>query len=183
MKSILGYLNILFFFLVANVKAQDNLPQIINSASNYTQVDGFLFDYSVGEMTVVETFTLPDGTMLTQGFLQPAFVGGGGEGIPIIVFPDMSPNGDGLGHELLTIQNIENYPVNDIQIFNRWGNIIFKMKGYNNDENSFKGKANTGLLLGDAEVPDGTYYYILNVFDPVDSKIEVFKGFFVVKRK
>lgn len=165
------------------VKAQDNLPRIVNATSNYTEVNGLLFDYSVGEMVAIETFTMPDGTMLTQGFLQPSELRGIGSGLDIIVFPDMSPNGDGLGHETLTVQNIENYPINDIQIFNRWGNIIFKMSGYDNDENAFKGKANTGMLLGDVEVPDGTYYYILKVFNPNTSKFEIFNGFFVLKRK
>lgn len=162
-------------------RAQDNLPQIVGSTANYTQVGAYLFDYSVGEMTVVETFKLPDGS-LTQGFLQP-LVGVKGEGLPIIVFPDMSPNGDDKGREMLTIQDIENYPVNDIEIFNRWGNIIFKINGYDNAEHSFKGKANTGLLVDDAEAPDGTYYYILKVLNPTSGKVEIFRGFFVLKRK
>ena len=166
-----------------NTKAQDNLPYILNVTGNYALLNGFVFDYSVGELTAVETFSFSN-NLLSQGFLQsipPIALGGGG--LNIKVWPDMSPNDDNMGHEVLFIENIGNYPENEIQIFNRWGNVIFKMNHYDNDQHSFKGKANTGMLLDDAEVPDGTYYYLLKVFDPVGSKTHLFNGFFVIKRK
>jgi gliding motility-associated-like protein len=122
--------------------------------------------------------------MLTQGFMQPLFLSAtGGGDLNIKVYPDVSPNNDGQGNESLHIEGIEAYPENDIQIFNRWGNLIFKTHGYHNTDNSFKGKANTGILVDGAEVPDGTYYYILKVFDPVGAKTHIYNGFFVIKRK
>lgn len=166
------------------LKAQDNLPQTVNSTGYYALVNNYMVDYSVGEMTMVETFGFGGG-MLTQGFLQSTELNDvtGGNETGIIVWSDMSPNGDGMGHEHLEIENIENYPVNNIEIFNRWGNLVFKMSGYDNAENSFKGFANTGLYVGDKELPDGTYYYILKVFIPANATNEVHTGFFVIKRK
>jgi hypothetical protein len=63
------------------------------------------------------------------------------------------------------------------------GNLIFRTHAYHNTDNSFKGKANIGILVDGAEVPDGTYYYILKVFDPAKAKTHVYNGFFVIKRK
>lgn len=164
-------------------KSQTVQPQVLNTTGNYTQVGGYLFDYSVGELTLVETFVLPE-LMLTQGFMQPLFLSAtGGGDLNIKVYPDVSPNNDGQGNESLHIEGIEAYPENDIQIFNRWGNLIFKTHGYHNTDNSFKGKANTGILVDGAEVPDGTNYYILKVFDPVGAKTHIYNGFFVIKRK
>lgn len=172
---------ILGFGLLA--KAQSNLPQIINASGNYVEINGYQLDYSVGEMVAVETLTLPEG-FLTQGFLQPIEIGGGGGNFPtIIVWPAMSPNGDNQGHENLYIENIELYPDNEIQIFNRWGNLVYITKGYDNNQNVFSGKANTGLLIDHAEVPDGTYFYILKVNGPDFPKTLVQNGFFVLKRK
>lgn len=183
MKNI-GYIICCLGCLPLIGRAQDNLPQVLNSTGNYAMVNNYMVDYSVGEMTMVETLSFGGG-MLTQGFLQPALVPSaiGDAGSGIVVHPDMSPNNDGMGNEDLQIDNIENYPDNEIQIFNRWGNLVFKTSGYDNTNNAFKGIANTGMFLGDKELPDGTYYYILKVFIPTGSKTELHTGFFVIKRK
>lgn len=180
----LGLLFSIILLSTAGVRGQDNLPQVLNATGNYTLVNNYMVDYSVGEMTAVETFTFGN-SLLTQGFLQPLTIpeGTGEFGSDIEVLPDMSPNNDGLGNETLHIKNIENYPVNDIQIFNRWGNLVFKMSGYDNADNSFKGIANTGMFIGDKELPDGTYYYILKAFIPNVPTTETHTGFFVIKRK
>lgn len=173
------------FMLTAMVsKAQDNLPQVLNSTGNYVVINGYQFDYSVGEMTAIETFTFSE-NMLTQGFLQSILIPDiiSEFGSEVIVYPDMSPNNDGQGNETLFIQNITNYPNNELQIFNRWGNLIFKIKGYDNGERIFTGKANTGLLIDGAEVPDGTYFYVLRFSDDITGQIAVKNGFFVIKRK
>ncbi|MEY3678964.1 MAG: hypothetical protein RI924_1105 [Bacteroidota bacterium] len=183
MKKVITFLIVLFQILSWGAKGQDNSPHILNVSGNYVWVNGFVVDYSVGELTAIETFSFSN-HLLTQGFLQPIpILGIGSGGLDITVWPDMSPNNDNMGHEVLFIENILNYPDNDIQIFNRWGNVIFKMDHYDNDQRSFKGKANTGMLADNAEVPDGTYYYILKVFDPVGGKTHLFNGFFVIKRK
>ena len=179
------------FFLVftvvvlisTSIRAQVIQPQVINSTGNYSLVSGYLFDYNVGELALTETFNLSE-NLLTQGFLQPLFLEAvGGGDLDIKVYPDVSPNNDGQGNEVLHIEGIEAYPENDIQIFNRWGNLIFKTHGYHNTNNPFTGKANTGILIDGADVPDGTYYYILKVFDPAKAKMHLYNGFFVIKRK
>jgi gliding motility-associated-like protein len=73
------------------------------------------------------------------------------EGNGMVVYNAFSPNGDGT-NDSFTIQNIEQYPNNELQIFNRWGEAILNVKGYKND---WKGTWN------DRDLPDGTYFYIL----------------------
>jgi len=71
----------------------------------------------------------------------------------IIIFNGFSPNGDGV-NDFFTIQGIEAFPNNQLLIFNRWGNEVFKMNGY---LNTWDGNWNRKKML-----PDGTYFYVLD---------------------
>jgi gliding motility-associated-like protein len=103
----------------------------------------------------------------------------------IEIDPLLSPNGDGLGNEYFTIRNIENYPDNEVVIFNRWGNELFNIKAYNSSERTFKGYANKGLLVNaDAPLTDGVYFYIVNTFitnNGVRTK-NMNRGYLILKR-
>jgi gliding motility-associated-like protein len=74
--------------------------------------------------------------------------------IPKIVFPDgISPNGDGK-NDVWIIDNIHEYPNNIVEIYNRWGELLFRAQPYqNNWDGTYKGKP----------LPMGTYYYIINL--------------------
>ena len=63
-----------------------------------------------------------------------------------------SPNGDDV-NDVFTIFGIENFPNNQLQIFNRWGNEILSTENYQND---WKGTWNGSV------VQDGTYFYVLD---------------------
>ncbi len=71
----------------------------------------------------------------------------------------ITPNADGMNEnfvfEVLDGVSPDFYPDNELIIFNRWGDIVYKAKPYMNDWN---GTTDTGDLL-----PDGTYYYILRL--------------------
>lgn len=71
-----------------------------------------------------------------------------------------SPNNDG-AHDAFVVSCIENKEAS-VQIFNRWGNLVYTIDKYNND---WSGKCNTGLLAADTELPSGTYYYIIKISD------------------
>ena len=79
--------------------------------------------------------------------------------IPEISYPSgFSPNGDGI-NELWNIDQIEQFPECVIEIYNRWGSIVFRSEsGYPTPwggENQKNGKT----------LPIGTYYYIINLND------------------
>ena len=62
-----------------------------------------------------------------------------------------SPNGDDV-NDVFTIFGIESFPNNTLQVFNRWGNQVLKVDGYQND---WKGEWNGKVLQ------NGTYFYVL----------------------
>jgi gliding motility-associated-like protein len=72
----------------------------------------------------------------------------------IIVIPNViTPNGDGF-NDTWRITNVNLFPKNKLIIVNRWGDIVFQSEYYNND---WEGRFGNGYL------PDGTYYYILDL--------------------
>ena len=68
-----------------------------------------------------------------------------------------SPNNDGI-NDYLIIENAGNLQIH-LEIFNRWGNRIYRSANYKNEWN---GKTTEGIHIGD-DVPMGTYYYIIKV--------------------
>ncbi|SHN76829.1 gliding motility-associated C-terminal domain-containing protein [Chitinophaga sp. CF418] len=96
------------------------------------------------------------------------------------VHPAMSPNNDGLGNDVMQIENIEKYPGNEVTVFNRWGGTVFTTKNYNNQTNNFNGKGNAGGAKGQ-DVPDGSYFFIIHTTDANGNK-QRYTGFIVIKR-
>jgi gliding motility-associated-like protein len=83
----------------------------------------------------------------------------------ILIHNSFSPNGDAK-NEVFTIDNIEDtlcYPDNTLQIYNRWGGIVYEINNYNNGTRSFTGISKGGSTIGGSEqLPTGTYFYVLN---------------------
>ena len=76
----------------------------------------------------------------------------------IEVFNALSPNGDGR-NDTFYINYINILPAtrnNRIQIYNRWGDLVWETENYDNTERVF-----TGLTTSGKELPSGTYYYKL----------------------
>lgn len=71
----------------------------------------------------------------------------------IIVHNAITPNGDGVNDKWV-IEGIQDYPTNTVQVFDKWGDMVYEKTGYNND---WEGKGKSGLL------PDGTYYYLIKL--------------------
>jgi gliding motility-associated-like protein len=77
-----------------------------------------------------------------------------------VVIPNIfTPNGDNV-NEFFEIDNIEQYPNNNVQIFNRWGKEVYSVNGYNNSNKKFDGK----------DSPDGVYFYIVDLADGTEPK-------------
>ena len=66
----------------------------------------------------------------------------------------ITPNGDGANDELI-FRGLEAFPDNQLTIFNRWGGVIYKRKGYQTDDQRWAG------LRDGINLPADTYYYIL----------------------
>jgi gliding motility-associated-like protein len=81
----------------------------------------------------------------------------------------ISPNDDGV-NDNFEIVGLFKFPSHHLQIFNRWGDLIYDAEPYLND---WHGQTNKGMVLGGDGVVEGTYFYI---FYPNDGETETKKG-------
>ena len=78
---------------------------------------------------------------------------------PYIVIPDstlaipnaFSPNGDGI-NDTWVIKGLQGYPDSKVQIYNRWGQLVYNSRGYTSP---WDGRYNGSPL------PVGTFYYVI----------------------
>uniref|UniRef100_UPI00232FEA3B gliding motility-associated C-terminal domain-containing protein n=1 Tax=Aquimarina algiphila TaxID=2047982 RepID=UPI00232FEA3B len=90
-----------------------------------------------------------------------------------------SPDDDGI-NEYWEIDGIDNYPNNKVLIYNRWGDLVFEVDGYNNTSRVFRGIANRKRSLGGDKLPEGTYFFDIKIEGAHNLKKET--GFLVLKR-
>jgi gliding motility-associated-like protein len=70
-----------------------------------------------------------------------------------------SPNNDGI-NDYFEISNIDKYPFANLRIFNRWGALVYERNNY---DNSWSGLSNVDKIGIGEVLPNGTYYYILDL--------------------
>jgi gliding motility-associated-like protein len=74
-------------------------------------------------------------------------------------FNGFSPNGDGT-NDYWNIPMLGFYTSNMVTIINRWGSEVWKASNYNNIDVKW-----TGQNMNNVDLPDGTYFYIINYND------------------
>ena len=79
----------------------------------------------------------------------------------------ISPNADG-ANDTWVITGLEDYPENVVEIYNRWGSLLYSAADYQND---WSGTYNEG------NVPAGVYYFIVKI-----SEDEVYTGSLTILR-
>jgi gliding motility-associated-like protein len=82
----------------------------------------------------------------------------------ILTYNGISRNGDG-SNDIFEISCIQDFPRNNVKIFNRAGTLVYEANGYDNTEKFFDGTSNQGINLLGRELPDGTYFYIITKGD------------------
>ncbi|PJJ08618.1 gliding motility-associated-like protein [Flavobacterium sp. 1] len=90
-----------------------------------------------------------------------------------------SPDNDGI-NDFWYIDTIDQFPKNEVSIYNRWGDLVFQIKGYNNTTNVFTGVANRKRNLGADLLPEGTYFFEIKT--EAASHLKKHKGYLVLKR-
>ncbi len=79
----------------------------------------------------------------------------------ILSYNLVSVNGDG-NNDVWIIDCLQNFPGNNVKVFNRSGVKVYEADGYDNSNVVFRGTGETGVyFLGD-KLPDGTYFYIID---------------------
>ena len=85
----------------------------------------------------------------------------------IIVHNAFTPNNDNT-NEWFQIENIDQpcHLPNSIEIYNRWGVLVYEAKNYDNNNVKFTGVSNGRTTVDkSSELPTGTYFYILHYSD------------------
>ena len=75
-----------------------------------------------------------------------------------------TPNGDGT-NDIWIIQNTNRYDDVELNVYNRWGDKVYYVKGYE-----------TGKEWDGGSLPEATYYYVLRFKYPESSKIYEYTG-------
>ena len=129
---------------------------VINAAS--LTVGDYVFEYKINDATCPRTIRITM-TVTTNcgGIVLPCGT--------VLVHNAFSPNGDGINENFI-IDNIDDtncYPTNTVEIYNRWGVLVYETSGYNNTSKMFKGISEGRTTIGQSiGLPTGTYFYILN---------------------
>lgn len=84
---------------------------------------------------------------------------------PFFIPEAFSPNGDGI-NDKFEIKGLAKYKSVEIEIFNRWGNVVYQSKNYGEGQGKagfWDGTSGSGLRVGSGPVPSGTYFYVLRL--------------------
>ncbi|SNZ02107.1 Ig-like domain-containing protein [Flagellimonas pacifica] len=100
---------------------------------------------------------------------------------PVDVINVITPNGDGI-HDVLTINNLEDYPNNTVKIYNRWGVQVYATKAYNTTGNVFDGTSEGRVTVDkDNKLPVGTYFYIID-YEDLNGNMKQLSGYLYINR-
>ncbi len=155
--------------LDVNIIANDIVGGLLGNLGGLVNVE-FLSDPTLGTLSYnpsngVLTYIPEQGKCGVDSFSYRITDGGGRQSVAtikvtiscdkVLVFKGISPNGDGR-NDTWHILGIEQFPDNQVQVFNRWGNLVFERKGY----------VNTAAWTGqwnEKDLPDGTYFYLIEL--------------------
>ncbi|GGE23446.1 hypothetical protein GCM10010832_00150 [Psychroflexus planctonicus] len=100
------------------------------------------------------------------GFYSDDDDGGGGEDDDgIDIFNAVSPNGDG-NNEFLRIEGLQEFPDNNVKIYDRSGVKVFDTNRYGFNGNVFRGISEGRISVQkNKRLPTGTYFYLLEYED------------------
>ncbi|SNT31886.1 C-terminal domain of CHU protein family protein, partial [Ekhidna lutea] len=124
--------------------------------------DSRLIDAYPGDYTV--TFTAENGCTYDAAFTIET---------SLTIYNGVSANADGK-NDFLLIDCIDYFPNNNVKIYNRAGQKIFDIDGYNNTSVRFEGLSNVGG--GGLTLPSGTYFYVIDLGtgeDPIQGYLEL----------
>ena len=127
-------------------------PSSICPSQNCTSIDSLSpGSYSVTVLAINSSSVVVDSVKLAYTVTAST------EPCQISIYNGFTPNGDGINDNWV-IENIDNFPINSVSIFNRWGNKVWYTNNYNNSTNFWDGKNSNGSLL-----TSGTYFYVIDI--------------------
>ena len=125
----------------------------------------FFSDEEIEEKEIIFTVTATNGKCTATDEMTISIFNG------FDVFSAFSPNGDGV-NDVWSLNWIEQFPNASINVFNRWGDLIFNSVGYKQPwDGTRNGKA----------LPIGTYYYVIDINDSEEATESLSGSLTIVK--
>lgn len=154
-----GYISVAFNSTVKQYSVQNYIwsPASICPGNNCATVDSLLpGSYS---LSVVVNYTDNFGVSKVDTIKQgPIRIVPGSELCRIKIYSGITPNADA-NNDFLTIDHIQEYPNNTVEIFNRWGKKVASISGYDNSSKVWPTRAELDFLIS------STYFYVIDLKD------------------
>lgn len=115
------------------------------SVGSYTNLAPATYHYQITD----GNFTITDSVIIIEDQVDC--------GAQLVFYKGISPNGDGHNDKWI-IEGITNFPGNNVMIYDRWGDLVWNRKNYDNVSVVWDGQNNKGKNLEDA-----TYFYLVEV--------------------
>ncbi len=165
---------------VRNIAIRDHLPSGFSYTSHTTDSGNYNISSGIWDIPMLSGYAnaelqvhaevLPEGDYTNRAVLDdsdPWDVNSENNFAEVTLIPScarvynlFSPNGDGI-NDVFRIDCIEKYPDNTLEVFNRYGNTVFRQKGY---DNTWQGESNVkNTISRNGQLPAGTYYYVLSL--------------------
>lgn len=110
-----------------------------------------------GDKTITTPVPVEGYGIFTLGLVKKSILLDG----DVVVYNAVSPDGDG-HNDYLIIDNIQRFPNNSLEVYNRWGVKLYETTNYDSNGNVFKGiSEGRGTMNKGEKLPSGTYYYVL----------------------
>lgn len=79
----------------------------------------------------------------------------------LVIYDIFTPNGDGR-NDLWVIEGLEHFPNNEVTVYNRWGQPVYRQPNYQNNW--------VGTTSGGDALPAGTYFYVFTIYgkEPIE---------------
>ncbi len=151
-------------------------PTVQDLINNFTGSGVIIYSSSTGGTPIAATTALQDGVTYYGASVNGTTSCESTERLAVVAkvefcgIPEgFSPNGDGINDRFVIPDLAENFPNYTIEIFNRWGNVVFKGNASTGD---WDGISNQSGTLGNDVLPVGVYFYILNYNDGQTSPVQ-----------
>ena len=119
----------------------------------WTNLGNFKYEGEINQGWLTSnTFNANDYEIITFGFLHNLKNKDSGNYA-------LTPNGDG-ANDFFVLKIVDEYPTNNLVIFNRDGLIVYEKEDY---QNEFNGIGNKKIIQKDQHLPAGVYFYILEI--------------------
>jgi gliding motility-associated-like protein len=132
-------------FFETNADAVTNTNPIINTSNYSAQTTPKTISVRI---TNAHCFSVTEFILITKPCLP-------------IIYNHFTPNGDGTNDSFF-IENLRGYPNFSLLIYNRWGKLVWEG---NINSPDWDGKSNQAGVVSKGDLPEGTYYYVLNLND------------------